>query len=45
MGIIEKLNAKGKTIILITHDSEVAEQTDKQIIIRDGLIMNRQVNL
>jgi putative ABC transport system ATP-binding protein len=45
MRIIEKLNAKGKTIILITHDSEVAEQTDKQITIRDGLIMNRQVNI
>ena len=44
MGIIEKLNAKGKTIILITHDIEVAEQTDKQIIIRDGLIVDRKVN-
>lgn len=45
MGIIEKLNLKGKTIILITHDSEVAEQADKQITIRDGMIMNRQVNI
>jgi putative ABC transport system ATP-binding protein len=45
MGIIEKLNAKGKTIILITHDNEVAEQAEKRIIIRDGLIMDRKVKI
>ncbi|SHJ58498.1 putative ABC transport system ATP-binding protein [Dethiosulfatibacter aminovorans DSM 17477] len=43
MSIIEKLNVDGKTIILITHDNEVAERAKKQITIRDGLIMDRKV--
>ena len=45
MEIIEKLNDNGKTIILITHDAEVAQQARKQITIRDGLIMDKKVNI
>ncbi len=36
--ILEKLNFGGKTIIVITHDLEVAEVSKKRITIRDGLI-------
>lgn len=37
--IIEGLNKQGKTIIVITHDLEVAEISRKQIVIRDGRIV------
>jgi len=38
LNIIERLNHKGKTIIVITHDLEVAEISKIKITIRDGLI-------
>ena len=36
--IIERLNDEGKTIIVITHDLEVAKVSKEKITIRDGLI-------
>jgi putative ABC transport system ATP-binding protein len=42
--IIDDLNNKGKTIIVITHDIEVAQRAAMQITIRDGLIIDRKVN-
>lgn len=43
MNIIQKLNREGKTIILITHDNEIAEQAGRIISIRDGLLTNEVV--
>src|SRR6056297_3293277 len=37
--IIQRLNDQGKTIIVITHDLEVAEVSKEKVIIRDGLII------
>lgn len=39
MEIFSKLNADGKTIILITHDSKVAEYANRVIYIEDGRIV------
>ena len=36
MSILISLNEKGKTIIIITHDSEIANQCKKIIRIEDG---------
>lgn len=36
--LFSKLNKQGKTIIMITHDSEVASYANKIIYIKDGLI-------
>jgi putative ABC transport system ATP-binding protein len=36
MGILQELNDKGKTIILITHDLGIAKQTKRVIHVRDG---------
>jgi putative ABC transport system ATP-binding protein len=39
MKMLKKLNQKGKTLIIVTHDSEIASQADRIITIRDGRIM------
>jgi len=38
MDIIKRLNYKGKTIILITHETYTAEYADRIIRIKDGLV-------
>lgn len=37
---LRDLNKTGKTIVIITHDSEVAKQCDRVIWIRDGQVIN-----
>lgn len=39
MEIFKQLNATGKTIIIVTHDPEVAEQAKRIITVRDGKII------
>ena len=39
MNIFQQLNADGKTIILVTHDPEVADQAKRIITVRDGKII------
>lgn len=39
MGILESLNSEGKTVILITHDREIASRARRRIEIRDGKII------
>lgn len=42
--MIKELNAQGHTIILITHDLEIAEQAKRVIRIQDGdLVEDRKV--
>ena len=38
MEMLHTLNREGRTIIIVTHDDEVAEQATRQILVRDGLI-------
>ncbi|WP_373838655.1 ABC transporter ATP-binding protein [Methanospirillum sp.] len=39
MKILKKLNEKGKTLIIVTHDSSIAAQADRIITIKDGRII------
>ena len=38
MGILRELHEEGRTVILITHDNEIAEQAKRVIKIKDGKI-------
>ena len=38
--ILRELHSEGRTVILITHDNEIAEQADRVIKIRDGKIVS-----
>ena len=38
MGLFKELNAEGQTIILITHEDDIARQSKRIINIKDGLI-------
>jgi putative ABC transport system ATP-binding protein len=39
MKMLRKLNDKGKTLIIVTHDPDIARQADRTITIRDGRIV------
>ncbi len=38
MALLDELHVAGRTIVLITHDLEVAERAGRNLVIRDGLI-------
>jgi len=44
MAIFEKLNDEGHTIVMITHEPDIAEHAKRIIFIRDGKIVEDSVN-
>ena len=39
MELLTELNSKGQTIVMVTHEAEIAEHAERQIIMRDGKIL------
>ena len=42
MSILKKLNSEGKTLIVVTHDPEIASWADRTIRLRDGRIIENE---
>ena len=43
MRLLKELNAEGRTIIMVTHEPDVAQQTKTQIYMKDGVIAGKGV--
>ena len=41
LALLEGLNAEGATIVVITHEREIAERLPRQIELLDGLVSRR----
>ena len=39
MGVFQKLNEQGITIVMVTHELDVARYTKRMVILRDGKIL------
>ncbi len=44
LALFDELHAQGRTIVLITHELEVAEHARRIVTVRDGLIQSDEVN-
>ena len=44
MAIFEKIHNAGNTIILVTHEPDIAEYAHRIVRLRDGLIENDEIN-
>ena len=41
MDLFQKLNEEGVTILMITHDPEIAQYAGRTVLIRDGELMEK----
>jgi putative ABC transport system ATP-binding protein len=41
--MVDSARAEGATVVLVTHDARVAAFADREVIVRDGLVVTRQV--
>lgn len=44
MGLLEEIHSKGNTIILVTHEEDIAQHAHRIVRMRDGLVENDYLN-
>jgi putative ABC transport system ATP-binding protein len=40
MGIFQQLNERGITIIMVTHEQDIAAYAQRNVVMRDGVVLN-----
>jgi putative ABC transport system ATP-binding protein len=43
MGMLKRLNSEGRTILMVTHENEVASQAKRQIYMKDGVVAGQGI--
>jgi putative ABC transport system ATP-binding protein len=41
--IVDSARGEGATVVLVTHDARVAAFADREVVVRDGLVLNHQI--
>jgi len=41
MALFQELNSKGKTIVFVTHEPDIAKCASRNIIFKDGMILRQ----
>ena len=44
MQILTELHEEGRTIILVTHEPDIAEYASRNVVLRDGYIVEDRIN-
>ena len=44
MGILEKIHQQGNTVILVTHEPDIAEHAHRSVKLRDGMVESDELN-
>jgi putative ABC transport system ATP-binding protein len=43
MALLQDLNSKGKTIVFVTHEADIAKFMTRQVVFRDGHIIREEM--
>jgi putative ABC transport system ATP-binding protein len=44
MAILQRLNKAGATIVLVTHEPDIAEYCSRTVVFKDGVVLSDQMN-
>jgi putative ABC transport system ATP-binding protein len=45
LALLQELNQQGLTIVLVTHEPDIASYTSRQVVFRDGRLLRDEPNL